>query len=120
MVYSWLETYMDCGYTETQFWNSTIAEVSRAIESYNRVLITKQKEKAVYDYLLADLIGKSISRIFSDDITYPELYEQYPLLFDGKQAQEEKQRKKDELSIIRFKQFAKAHNEKFNKEVGEK
>jgi hypothetical protein len=46
----------------------------------------------------------------------PEIGEVYPSLFDTKEIQEQKAEKKAELSVLRFKLFAEAHNEKFKKE----
>lgn len=93
----------------------TIAEISRAIESYNRRKKTADREKASFDYLLAETIGKSVARIYSSSAKMPEIYEVYPTLFDNAEMQEQKQARKDELSVLRFKQFAQAHNDRFNK-----
>ena len=91
----------------------TIAEVIRAIESHNRRYKAQAKEKAAFDYLLADAIGRSVSRIYSSTATMPKLYELYPSLFDSEEIKEQEQAKKDELSMIRFKKFAAAHNNKY-------
>lgn len=56
-VYKWLETALDEGIKEQEFWNMTLAEVIRAVESNRRVYKQKAQEKASYDYILADLIG---------------------------------------------------------------
>ena len=47
----------------------------------------------------------------------PQLYEAYPTLFDSDELEEQKQQKKTELSIMRFKQFAQTYNNRY-KEVG--
>lgn len=91
----------------------TIAEVIRAIESHNRRYKAQAKEKAAFDYLLADAIGRSISRIYSSTATMPKLYELYPSLFDSEEVKEQEQIKRDEISVLRFKQFAAAHNERY-------
>lgn len=92
----------------------TIAELDRAIESKRRVKLTKDKEKANRDYILADLIGRSISRIYNSSNTMPAISEVYPQLFSSKEEEERKQEQRVNLSAIRFKQFAEAHNKKFN------
>lgn len=98
----------------------TISELERLIESKKRVKKIQDQEKASFDYILADLIGRSISRIYSSSATIPDIAEMYPTLFDSEEIQEKKQEKKDELSAARFKQFAQAYNKKLNdKEVGE-
>lgn len=97
----------------------TLAELNRAIESKQRIKTLADKEKAAYDYTLAELIGRSIARIYSSTATYPDISEVYPSLFDSVEIQEQKQKQKDELSAARFRQFAEAHNSKISEEVGE-
>lgn len=91
----------------------TFAEVSRAIASYQRVEKRKAQEKASFDYILADLIGTSIGRLYSSSTKLPELAAAYPSLFDSKEIAERKQQKQAELSALRFKQFADAYNKKY-------
>lgn len=91
----------------------TLAEVIRAIDSYNRRYKAAERQQAAFDYILADAIGKSVSRIYSSSAQMPKLYELYPALFDSEEIKEQEQIKKDKLSVLRFKQFAQAHNNKF-------
>lgn len=93
----------------------TIAEIDRLIESKKRTKIRNDKEKASFDYILADLIGRSVSRVYNSANKMLELNEAYPSLFDSEEIQEKKQEKLDELSALRFKQFAQAYSK--NKEV---
>lgn len=90
----------------------TLAELERLMDSKVRVKKRKAQEKASYDYVLSDLIGRSIARIYSSSATMPEISEAYPTLFDSKEIEEQKSAKKAELSAIRFKLFAEAHNNK--------
>ena len=94
----------------------TISEITRMSKSKQRTTITASKERAVFDYLLADLIGKSVSRIYSNSARMPELYEVYPSLFEQEDIEEKKQEQRDTLSALRFKQFAQSYNKRFNKE----
>lgn len=91
----------------------TIAEIDRLIESKERVYKAEQKQRANYDYILGDLIGRSIGRLYNSNNTYPEIHQMYPDLFDAKEAEEQKRARQNELSALRFKQFANAHNKKF-------
>lgn len=116
-VFNWLETALDFGITEFEFWEMTLAELERAIESKRRVKKIEAQEKASFDYILADLIGRSVGRIYSSATKIPEISEVYPSLFDSKDIEEKKQEQKAELSVLRFKQFANSYNHKFNKEV---
>lgn len=90
----------------------TIAELSRAMESKKRIEKQRLQEKASFDYKLADMIGKSISRLYSSANTMPDIAEVYPTLFDSVEIAEQKQARKDELSALRFMQFAQSHNKK--------
>ena len=91
----------------------TIAELKRALASKVRITKLRAQEKASYDYILSDLIGKSVSRIYSSSAKMPDISEVYPTLFESKDIQEKKRAKKAELSALRFKQFANSHNQKF-------
>lgn len=103
---------LDIGITEPAYWDMTIAELSRVIESHNRREKARQQEQASFDYLLADTIGKSVARIYSSSARMPEIYQVYPSLFESEEIQAQKQAKRVELSVLRFKQFAQAHNDR--------
>ena len=111
---SWLESALDYGMSEWDFWNMTLAEVVRFVESKQRIQKIQAQEKATFDYRLADLIGSSISRIYSSTGHMPTIEEAYPTLFDTQAIQEQQQQQKDQLSAIRFKQFAESYNKRFN------
>lgn len=91
----------------------TLAELTRAIDSKKRQKKLEAQEKASMDYILADLIGRSIGRLYSSSARMPDLAEVYPELFNIQEIEEKKQVQKAELSAIRFKQFAKFHNDRF-------
>ena len=94
----------------------TLAEVNRAANSKIRMTKIEDEKKASFDYILADLIGRSISRIYSSSSKMPSLSEAYPSLFSKEKEEETIQQKKYELSALRFKQFANSYNTKY-KEV---
>lgn len=73
--------------------------------------------KATFDYALADLIGRSVSRIYNSSNQMPDISEVFPTLFDSEEVKQRKQEKQVELSALRFKQFAQSFNQKFNEEV---
>ena len=91
----------------------TIAELIRLIESKKRVKKIQDQQKASFDYILADLIGRSISRIYNSANTIPDIAEVYPTLFNSAEIEEQKNNRKAELSVLRFKQFANAYNKSF-------
>lgn len=112
-VMKWLNTALDYGLTEWEFWDMTLAELERAIASKKRIQMQQAQEHAYFDYTLADLIGRSVGRIYSKQATLPELYTAYPTLFDEEEAKKAKQARIDELSALRFRKFAASHNKKF-------
>lgn len=93
----------------------TLAELARAVKSWERVEKRKAQEKAAFDYVNANLIGRSIASYFSKDITMPELAECFPSLFidESQKKKEEKEKLQAELSALRFRKFADAYNKKY-------
>ena len=104
---------MDYGLTEHEFWTMTLAEVIRAVDCKKRTLKREAQERASMDYILADLIGRSVARIHSSSNQLPHISQVYPSLFDSEEVEQKLQEKRDEASVARFKQFAESHNAKF-------
>ena len=108
------------GITEHEFWNMTLAEVVRAIETKKRIQKEEERRRASFDYILADLMGRSIARIYNSSNSIPSINEVYPSLFESEEIEEKIQDKRDELSALRFKQFAASFNKKNNRKGGQK
>lgn len=106
-----LNNALDCGITEVDFWNMTIAELDRAVESKIRVSKREAKERASFDYIHAQLIGRAFAQSMSKGATFPELYEVYPTLFED--AIEAKQEKQAQLSALNFIKFAQSYNQNY-------
>lgn len=92
----------------------TLAELERYFESRKRVEKARAQEKASFDYILADLIGRSISRVYSSGNTIPDISTVYPTLFDNKEIEEKRAQANLELSALRFRLYANNHNKKFS------
>ena len=118
-IWKWLDIALDIGLTEQEFWCMTFAELNRAIMSHNRKEERKQKEfeanRAAYDYILADLIGRSVARLYSSTAHMPEVFEVYPKVFNDEKIKEQREQKEAELSALRFRMFA----DSFNKRIKE-
>lgn len=112
-IYNWLENALDFGVSEFDFWNMTFAELNRLLSSKKRMLKEQEKKQASFDYILADLIGRSVARVYNSSNKMPTLSEAYPSLFDEAEEKAKIQEQKNELSAIRFKQFAQTFNKKF-------
>jgi hypothetical protein len=119
-----LENALDFGVLEKDFWEMTLAELDRLLESKQRVEKARLKEKATYDYILAALVGRAVVAGMDSKVGYPKLEEVYPSLFDNdidKQEREAKEQElKNNLSALRFKQFANFHNAKFKEVASDK
>ena len=94
----------------------TLAELEKLISSKKRIQKREAQEQASHYYILADLIGRSVARIYGSSNRLPDISEVYPTLFDSTEIQEKKQENKAKLSALRFKQFAQSFNSQF-KEV---
>lgn len=98
----------------------TLGEIRRATKSKARMMKIEAQERASYDYILASLIVKGFSKVMGGDADYPCLEDAYGGLFKDSKVMAEKQKnieeRKIELSVLRFKQFANFHNDKY-KEV---
>ena len=93
----------------------TYCEIERAIMSKKRVMKMEAQERAAYDYILADLIGQSVARIYGSDNKYPDIADVYPSIFNKEKIEEQRQQQRMELSAQRFKQFAESFNKNFKK-----
>jgi hypothetical protein len=113
MIINYLEGALDYGIKECDFWNMTLAELDRAIASYNRVKKVEEQEKAMFDYILADLIGRSAARILNSNNEYPHISAVYPHLFEDTELKEKQAEQKAELSALRFKLFAESFNKNY-------
>lgn len=101
------------------FWDMTLAEVLRALESNMRVSKSQMKAQARMDYTLANLIGYSVGRIHNKANQMPSIYDSYPHLFNEDEDEQAIEERMTERSAINFLEFARAFNKKFE-EVGEK
>jgi hypothetical protein len=115
-----LNNALDYGITETDFWNMTFAELDRLVASKKRMEKFRAQERATYDYILASLIGRAFSAGMDSKAQFPEIHEVYPSLFDPKEREEQKQEQRNQLSALRFKQFAKSYNQKYKEVANDK
>jgi hypothetical protein len=72
-----LDNALDMDITEFDFWNMTIGEFNRIYNSKMRVKKVRDQEVAIHNYILGDLIGRSMARLQSSSVTYPQIYEAY-------------------------------------------
>jgi hypothetical protein len=120
IAFQLLQPCINFGLEESKFWDMTVAELQRYIDG----AMWRYKQKASLDYALANLIGISNARLMSSDVDYPTLEKAYPSLFADELSQAEAERIAEEKAIQnstnRFLEFARKHNTKIRREVGEK
>lgn len=75
-------------------------------------MVVEEKRQAVYNYILADLIGYSVSRIHNKNNKMPTLAETYPSLFDTEEEQEKQEQNQMKRFKAQLKQFTQSHNKK--------
>lgn len=73
----------------------------------------QEQKQASFDYILANLIGRSVARIYNSSNTLPDIAEVYTGLFNSKEIEDQKNTRRAELTVLRFKQFANAYNNRF-------
>lgn len=115
ITYSHLQPSINLGLDEDKFWTMTIAEVVR----YEEGAIWRMKQKAQFDYALANLIGISSARMMSSEVNYPKIEDAYPNLFEKPKEEEDPQ---EEIvvrnSVNRFMEFAMRHNNSMKRKEG--
>ncbi len=84
----------------------TLAEIVR----WEKGAIYRRKEKAQFDYILADLIGISAGRFICKDVEYPAFEDAYSGLFNEQKQEQDNEEEIAQKNINRFLQFAQAHN----------
>jgi hypothetical protein len=112
-----LDSALEYNLSEAEFWNMTIGEYDRFIKSKQRQDKNRAKEKAIFDYSLAVLIGRAFGA--SEENPFPDLYEAYPSVFadEIEEHQRALQEQHDKLSALRFIQFAESFNQKLKEEA---
>lgn len=96
------------GLTEYDFWNMTLAEFDRFVESKRRLKEQELQEKAYFDWTLGDLIGRSFARVYSAKATYPAIYEAYPAIYKKEVVEAKQMEERTKLSALRLQEFAEA------------
>ena len=106
--------FLDIGGKPLDFWDLTVLEIREMIESYNRVMIQKQKEKIIESYRLSQMIANNVSLLLSKDAKPLEVWDYAPELFEEEKEQVEQARREQEMRLHkeRMRMFAESHNRK--------
>lgn len=98
----------------------TLAEVERYFRSRARVLKAEERKKASFDYILADLIGRSVARVYNSSNKLPTINEAYPSLFSEGEVKESKAKRDRQRFIAGLQQFAQSYNKDFQEVATDK
>lgn len=106
--------FLDVGGKPLDFWDLTVLEIREMIESYNRVMIQKQKEKIIESYRLSQMIANNVSLLLSKDAKPLEVWDYAPELFEEEKEQVEQARREQEMRLHkeRMRMFAESYNRK--------
>lgn len=106
--------FLDIGGKPLEFWDLTVLEIRDMIESHNRVMIQKQKEKIVESYRLSQMIANNVSLLLSKEAKPLDVWDYAPDLFQEERDQVEKARQEQEMRMHkeRMRAFAESHNRK--------
>ena len=103
---------MSIGMREEDFYNSTIKQITRYVESYNKQQENQLQEKAFFDYQLANLIGMSVARLLSKDAKYPTFEKAYPFINKDAKAEVDEDWEM-EVQHNKLREWAEQINKKF-------
>lgn len=92
----------------------TLAELQRAMNSKARVEIVKAKERAAFDYTLAELIGRSISRLYHSTNKMPKITDVYPNLFNKEELEAQERKRRNQQYALKLKAFVESHNKRLH------
>lgn len=98
----------------------TLAELERYFKSRARVMKAEERKKASFDYILADLVGRSVSRVYNSSNKLPTINEAYPSLFSESEVKESKAKRDRQRFIAGLQQFAQSYNKDFQEVATEK
>ena len=85
----------------------SLGEVIRAVEAKQKVEMQGLKQKAIFDYKLANLITVGFAN------KLPDIWEMYSTLFDSEEEIQKREQRQAELSALRFINFAESFNKRF-------
>lgn len=93
----------------------TLREIDNYVRSRLRVRRIEAQEKATYDYIQSTLIIKGVGIALGSKEEFPTVEQAYPGIFEDlvEKKKDELQQKRDELSALRFRQFAQSYNKRF-------
>ena len=90
----------------------TLAELERSFKSKQRQIKAQEQKQASFDYMLADLIGRSVARIYNSSNKYPTIETVYTNVFTEEDRKAAQTQRNKQRFIAGLQQFAQTHNSK--------
>lgn len=88
----------------------TFAELERAFRSKERLARIEQQKQASFDYILADLVGRSIARLYNSSNKLPPIEQVYTNLFDEEAIKANKAKLQRQRFMAGLQQYAQNLN----------
>lgn len=98
------------GLMERDFWQMTLTELDRYFKSRKRVMEAQERKQAAFDYIQADLIGRSIARVYNANNKFPSIEKAYPTIFNEEDMQAARAKQKQQKFLEGLKKFAHSKN----------
>lgn len=100
---------LEADITEEFFWNSTYGEMLRYMKAFSSRVKRERQDRAFFDYQLSNLIGISVSRLFSSESVFPEIHDVYPSIFEPPTEEEIMNRRIAEMKAHMI-EYTEHHN----------
>lgn len=88
----------------------TFGELERAFKSKERLAKIEQQKQASFDYILADLMGRSIARLYNSSNKMPPIEKVYTQLFDEEEIKANKAKLQRQRFMAGLQQYAQNLN----------
>lgn len=127
MIYGVYPSFLDCGYTPSLFWDSSLDEIIDLIQSYNRreeqrvkEEETKIKTQISLNWVMAQQIGEHFDLAMGNKKSITPLYDYFPDLFKSEKEEADRQEQMNQLELhkARMADYAYQHNARRRRERG--
>ena len=115
LIYELYPLALDCGISPCDFWEYSFGEIRDLMDSYARNERRRVRDEIAARYELADLIGMYIQIPYDTDntIRIPRVWDTYPSLFENERIAFEGRQKAEALEQARIsrREYAERYNE---------
>lgn len=109
---------MSIGMKEDEFYELTLNQITRYVESHTKQQENKYRDQAFFDYQLASLIKIAIGSVIDRKVTFPSFEKAYPFV-KGIREKEIDNEWEMEVQRIKLREWAEQMNKKIEKKKKE-